>query len=131
MKYSLKQYAQSLYEAFQETKDKDHDKIIANFVEILKSNGDLAYYEKIINEFEIYQRKAKGIKEVEVTAAKEGVVNDKLIHELNKIVGKDIVLKQKVDDSLVGGVTIKVEDTLIDASVKNQLNNLRNDLVNS
>jgi F-type H+-transporting ATPase subunit delta len=131
MKYSIKQYVQGLYEALQDTKNKDHDLVIDNFVEVLKVNGDLAYYEKIVSAYEAYDKEIKGIKQVEFTTAKDGVVSEKLISELNALVGKNLELKKKIDESLIGGVTIKVDDTLIDASVKSQLDKLKNTLSNN
>jgi F-type H+-transporting ATPase subunit delta len=53
------------------------------------------------------------------------------ISELNALVGKNLELKKKIDESLIGGVTIKVDDTLIDASVKSQLDKLKNTLSNN
>jgi F-type H+-transporting ATPase subunit delta len=47
------------------------------------------------------------------------------------MVGKNLELKKKIDESLIGGVTIKVDDTLIDASVKSQLDKLKNTLSNN
>ena len=34
--------------------------------------------------------------------------NRNIVHQLNEIVGKDIELKQKVDERLIGGVVVKV-----------------------
>jgi F-type H+-transporting ATPase subunit delta len=128
MKFSHKQYAQALYEAIQDTKAKDHDIVIENFIQILKVKGDLAEYEKIIAEYERYEKEQRGITDVEVTTASNVKMSKSLIDDLNKIVGKDIEIKQKVDNNLIGGVVIKAGDTLIDGSVKNHLNNLRNTL---
>lgn len=128
MKYTHKQYAQALYEALQDTTPKDHDTVIENFIQILKARGDLAEYEKIIAEYEVYDRDQRGITEVEVTTARETKVNKSLIDELNKIVGKDIQIKEKIDSNLIGGVVIKAGDTLIDGSVKHHLENLHKTL---
>lgn len=128
MKFTHKQYAQALYEALQDTKAKDHDIVIENFIQVLKAKGDLGEYERIIAEYEIYDKKMRGITDVEVTTATEVKMNKSLIEDLNKIVGQDVELKHKVDNSLIGGVVIKAGDTLIDGSVKNQLNNLRKTL---
>jgi F-type H+-transporting ATPase subunit delta len=130
MKFRLEQYVQALYDTFQETKPKDYDRVIANFVEILKSNGDLEHYERIIASYEEFDRKQKGITEIEVTTAREAQVNEKLIRELNEVAGNDVTIKRKVDENLIGGVVIKVEDTLIDGSIKTNLQNLHKRLSN-
>lgn len=128
MRYTHQQYAQALYESLQDTKPKDHDTIIENFVTVLKNNGDLGEYERIITTYEAYDKEQRGVREVEITTAADATVNKSLLDQLNKLVGKNIDLKRKVDDNLIGGVVIKVEDTLIDASTKRQLEDLENTL---
>jgi len=120
------QYAQALYDAVHETANKDHDKVLDNFVKVLAANGDLGRYEQIEAEYNKLEMKEKGIKEAEVTFAKEH--NPKILDELNKVVGGKLEFKTKIDEGIVGGVIVRVDDTLIDASVKTQLNNLNNSL---
>ncbi len=128
MRFTHQQYAIALYDSLHDTAPKDHDKVIANFIEVLKSNGDLQEYENIVGTFEQYDREQKGIKQVEVTTAQPMEANRNLIHRLNEIVGGNAEIKQKVDERLIGGVVVKVEDTLIDGSIKNQLNKLKTNL---
>lgn len=128
MKFSVQQYTEALYQTLSETKPSDQEKVINNFIQVLKTNGDLANYEAIIAEYEILDRKVKGIREVEITTAHEVQINSEIIQSLNEAVGSDIELKKKVDESLIGGVVVRVEDTLIDASVRGQLNKLKNNL---
>lgn len=128
MKFTHKQYAQALYEAIADTAPKDQEKVIENFIEVLKQKGDLAEYEKIIAAFEIYDGEQKGITEVTVTTAGDTELSKSMLNELNSLVGKDIEIKQKVDSGIIGGVVIRAGDTLIDGSVRNQLNHLRDNL---
>ena len=130
MRFTHQQYAQALYESLHEVKPQDHDRVIANFIEVLKSNGDLREYERIIQSYEEYDREQKGIKQVEVTTAHEIEANRNLVQQLNEIVGGQAEIMQKVDEQLIGGVVIKVADTLIDGSVKGQLSKLKKNLTN-
>lgn len=123
MKYSKSQYVQALHEALQDTDTRSHDRVIDNFIQTLKANGDLGSYEAIIKEYEVYDKKQRGVKDVEITTVGASV-NKSLIHELNNLVGKNIDITQKQDDKIIGGVVIKVDDTLIDGSIKNHLDNL-------
>ena len=43
--------------------------------------------------------------------------------------GQKVQLSQEIDEDLIGGFIVKIKDTVIDLSVKNQLNKLRNKLV--
>ena len=50
-------------------------------------------------------------------------------NQLEEYSKKEIIPKFKTDESLIGGFTIKMNDTVIDASVKQQLRKLRKSLV--
>ncbi len=128
MKYSINQYAQALYEVLQETHDNHLNQVIDNFIKVLKNNGDLGRYEQIITAYEELDRKQKGLVAGEITVATKKQVNAKLLDNLNKLAGKQVELKLNTDESILGGVIIKLEDTLIDASIKNQLKNLKQSL---
>ncbi len=128
MKISPQQYAQSLFDAISETNPKDHDLIMDNFVKILAKNGDLDKYPEIEKEFRSLQLKDKGIKEAEITLARPHEVSHEIVQELNKIIGNKVEVKTKIDENLIGGVVVRVDDQLIDASVKKQLENLNQSL---
>jgi F-type H+-transporting ATPase subunit delta len=132
-KLTSNQYATALFEAVTETDPKDHDKVLDNFVKILAQNGDLGKYDEIDAEFRKLKLESQGIREAEVTIAKETELNHTIIKQLNDVVQASGLLtklevKTKVDQSIIGGVVVRVDDTLIDASVKTQLNNLNQTL---
>jgi len=128
MKLSSTQYAQALYDAVHETSSKDHDLVLDNFVKVLAQAGDLGKYQEIEKEYKLLEMKEKGISSAEVTTAKDIEINSGLIKQLNEIIGNKVEVKQKVDEGIVGGVIVRVDDTLIDASVKTQLENLNTQL---
>lgn len=128
MKYSIQQYAQALYDALHETAEKDHEKIIDKFVDILKTNQDLAKYEQIIDTYERLDNEARGVLKANVTTAREVKLDKGVIDKLNELAGTKLEVEHKVDDSLIGGVVIRMDDTLIDASVKGQLGKLKKSL---
>jgi F-type H+-transporting ATPase subunit delta len=128
MKFSPQQYAQALYEAVEQTAPKDHDATLDKFVKILAENGDVARYPEIEAEYKRIERESKGVKETHVTFAKHHEDNSKIMDELNKIVHGKAEFKTKIDEGIIGGVVVKVDDTLIDASVKTQLESLNKSL---
>ncbi len=130
MKFTHDQYARALYEALHEVKTKDHDRVIDNFIAVLKAKGDIREYAPIIEIYEELDRKEKEIEQVEVTTAGDIEVNAGLLKQLNVVAGKNIEVKKKIDENLIGGVVIKVEDTLIDGSIKEQLASLKRNLSN-
>lgn len=128
MKITSTQYAQALYDAVHQTKDDNHDLVLDNFVKILAANGDLGKYQEIERGYKLLEMKKQGIQLAEVTVAREVEINSILMDQLNKVVAGKVELKKKIDGGIVGGVVVRVDDMLIDASVKTQLNNLNQSL---
>jgi len=52
--------------------------------------------------------------------------SDKLAKTLKASVGKDVIIKAAVDQSLIGGLIVKVGSKMIDTSIKSKLGNLQN-----
>ncbi|UYV37985.1 F0F1 ATP synthase subunit delta [Rhodobacteraceae bacterium D3-12] len=51
---------------------------------------------------------------------------DKLAKSLKASVGKDVNIKATVDESLIGGLVVKVGSKMIDTSIRSRLNSLQN-----
>ena len=133
MQFTARQYAQALYQAISEVGESDHDKVLDNFVSVIRSNKDLGMFDEVESEFRNFDREAKGIKIAEVTTARElsSEEEKKLIDDLNKRVLGQVELKKKVDKGLIGGIMVKIDDELIDGSVKKQLKELKSKLTSS
>lgn len=130
MKFSAKQYAEALYDSVQEVSPKDIDLVLNNFIDVLVSNNDLRKYPEIEDEYHKLELAKSGKKLAEVTTAhllsKENERD--IIDELNRIVKGDVELKKKIDERILGGVVVKIDDQLIDASVKTELEQLNDEL---
>ncbi|WP_284379498.1 F0F1 ATP synthase subunit delta [Amylibacter marinus] len=57
-----------------------------------------------------------------LTAAQE----KKLAATLKKTVGKDVIINSSIDETLIGGLIVKVGSKMIDSSIKSKLSNLQN-----
>ena len=57
--------------------------------------------------------------------------NVSLRSSLSSALGKNIDLSLKVDESLVGGIRLRIENTFLDATIQNQLYTLKQELVES
>ena len=82
---------------------------------------------------EIYERmKANHQKslEVRITSAYElsGDESESLISALSSKLGRDIDLEVSVDEKLIGGAIIKMEDNVVDDSIKGKLEKFANNL---
>lgn len=128
MATTIQEYAQALQLALQESKPEDVDVIIENLVGVLKDNNELDKYEAIVAEFEKLSLIAGEVTEVEAVFAKEATANKGILDELNSVAGPQMEIRSRVDNELVGGMVLRVDDTLIDASVKGSLERLKKDL---
>ena len=54
---------------------------------------------------------------------------DRLARELSKITRKRVFLKPTVDESILGGVIVKIENKVIDGSVKHRLQEMKNEMI--
>jgi F-type H+-transporting ATPase subunit delta len=70
----------------------------------------------------------KGEVSAEVTSAKKltKAQTDKLAKTLKASIGKDVIVNVSVDESLIGGLIVKVGSKMIDSSIKSKLSNLQN-----
>jgi F-type H+-transporting ATPase subunit delta len=70
----------------------------------------------------------KGEVTAEVTSAKKltKAQETKLAAALKKSVGKDVIIKATVDESLIGGLVVKVGSVMIDSTIAAKLSNLQN-----
>ena len=51
---------------------------------------------------------------------------DKLAKTLKSSVGKDVKINATVDESLIGGLVVKMGSKMIDTSIRSRLNSLQN-----
>ena len=128
MANTAKIYAEALHLALSESKPDMADTVIANLIDLLKSENNLELYASIIEEYELLLEQDLKKHQVEATFAKDAKANSKILDELNTILDGDIEVKSKIDSGLVGGMVLRVDDTLIDASIKGQLARMRNNL---
>ena len=97
-----------------------------NLVKLMAENGRLIIMKDVQEQFEVARAKAENKVDAEVVSAFElsAQQTDELINTLKNKLGCDITLTTTVDESLIGGGVIKAGDTIIDASMKSQLDSL-------
>lgn len=83
--------------------------------------------EEITNQFLKLYNHHQGIIEVQVVSAVELSAEHKkeLEKELEASTGKKILLSANVDEELIGGMKVIIDDTVTDGTVKHKLNRLR------
>jgi len=115
------QYAVLLYEL---TSDgKEAAKKLKAFFGFLAKNNDLRKIKQIIKEFEIYEKKRKGIREVEIASARPLAKEEKKLL-LEAIGDGKMEVIESIDENLLGGMTLTIGDMLIDGSLRKKLREL-------
>jgi ATP synthase F1 delta subunit len=98
-----------------------------NFIKILIEKGLLREYSACLKRFRKSYNEEHGIADALVTTAValSGDQLQQLKEKLEKISGKKVLLKQKTDPDILGGVRVDLEGQLFDGSVKGRLSELR------
>ena len=100
---------------------------VDNFIELLTERGYIDRFSECADEFKLLYYAENGIAEAEVVSAvplTDGEVNA-LRTKLEKLTGKRIELLFEIDPSVIGGLIVRVDGRVIDASVRKDLDNLR------
>ncbi len=86
---------------------------------------------EIIDEFQILLDEKRGIINIDVTSAVtlSDEQSNELINRLSVYTGKKIRARMSLDERLLGGVSIKIGDTIFDGSISHQLEKFRQTLV--
>ena len=96
------------------------------FISVLAENKRLDLLASIQELFESLKAKQEKFCEVKITSAFE--LDDKvslaLAEKIKAVLESDIALNTVIDSSLLGGVTIRAGDIVIDGSIKGRLNKL-------
>lgn len=103
------------------------DDLVLNLLLLLLDERRLRLLDQIAREFRIMADEARGIALVEVISARplSGPAEEALRQGLERKLGRRVRMECRVDPALVGGVQVKIGDTLYDGSVRGQLERLR------
>ena len=97
------------------------------FCALLADKGRLALLPDIAEDFGIMLDEAKGLSRGVVTTALEldEAHKDAIKTKLESQTGRSLALEYVVDPSIIGGIVLRVGDMVYDASLRAQLDNLR------
>ena len=100
---------------------------LANFLRVLARHGRLGLLPTILHETELAHEKATGRRRVVVTTAVPLSAEDRaeLERKLDAATSFTPVLVAEVDPAILGGLVIRVGDTVYDSSLKARLRQLR------
>jgi F-type H+-transporting ATPase subunit delta len=109
---------------------KDINPLALNLAFILINRGNFNLINEIVTAYQGLMDDFKGIDKAEIVTAVPLDENDKvkLVAYLESITGKKIVLIERVDPTIVGGLIARVGGKIVDGSTHSQLTKLRESL---
>jgi len=114
-----------------ETRLGDINALALNLACLLVGKGILGIAGDISREYDRLLDAHRGIEHAEVLTALSLDEGDKqrLSSKLGELVRRKVIVDARVDPAIIGGFKAKVDDMLIDASVRNRLESLRKSLI--
>ncbi len=104
---------------------------ISNFIYLLIDKKRISLLSEIIEEFHALANEARNIETVHITTAfplsEEQITS--LTQKIENLLCKKLQLNIKVDNTIVGGIVMKIGDRLIDGSIISRLKSIRNELM--
>ncbi|MCG3197241.1 MAG: ATP synthase F1 subunit delta [Candidatus Omnitrophica bacterium] len=104
--------------------------ITHNFLRLVIRKRRIAHLEQMVAAFDELGRREAGVIQAEVTvpAPADEAAKAKIAEVVAKITGKKPELEFTLDPSIIGGVRIRMGNSILDASVKTKLERLRETL---
>jgi F-type H+-transporting ATPase subunit delta len=131
MKITAQQYAKTLFESTDGKTETEVSDIVKRFAEILKKDGQLKNVKKIMEKFSDLYNSEHRIVEAEIVSWE--ALSNELSNKLQKFLKekydvKEVIIKNTVDEKIIGGIIVRVGDEIMDGSILNQLKMLKNNL---
>ena len=107
--------------------DSKLEKDVLHFLYLLVDKKRIVYYDDIVTSYNHLANEELNI--IEGTIESPRPLDKEKIKELEKVLAKNgekIELKQKINKSLISGFKIKLDNKVIDASMKDRINKMHN-----
>ncbi|TYB33992.1 MAG: ATP synthase F1 subunit delta [Flexistipes sinusarabici] len=122
---------ESKSDVFSELKNKGVlSDLLLSFTKLLVEKNRLEELENIVESFSDVYRESRGeaVADVKSVIDMDKKIKDELVAKLNEITGKKVSVQVEKDPSLLGGFLAKIKSTQYDASVKGQLEKLKEEM---
>jgi F-type H+-transporting ATPase subunit delta len=105
----------------------DADDTVANFLALLLEKHRMPVIFRARREYDRLWEEANKLLPVEITSAVEldPSVAERIGDEIGRQTGRTVELTSSVDPDVIGGIVVRVGNSILDASIRNRLENLR------
>ena len=107
--------------------------IAIEFLGIISNEKSVQIIRQVIKAYDTLYKEKAGIVSIKAHVAQkmEAAEIEALQRNLQKVIHKKADLKIEVDNHLLGGIKLRIENTFLDASLKSKLNRLKGELLQS
>lgn len=107
------------------------DALSISFLELVSNNGRESFITEIAHSFLNQLKEHRGIVPVTIISAQklDAKTKEQITSKISASIQGTLEITENVDESLIGGFIVRMGDHQIDASVSNQLNRLKQELV--
>jgi F-type H+-transporting ATPase subunit delta len=111
----------------------DADESVLNFLSLLLENHRMPVIFRVRREYDRLWRETNQLLAVQITSAVEldPSVAERVGDEIGRQTGRTVELTSAVDPEILGGIVVRVGNSIIDASIRTRLDNLRKQVVNT
>jgi F-type H+-transporting ATPase subunit delta len=105
----------------------DADPIVLNFLELLVENHRMPVVFRVRREFDALWREENQLLPVQITSAiaLDESVAARIGEEIGRQTGRQVQLTSTVDPDVLGGIVLRVGNSILDASIRSRLERLR------
>ncbi len=105
----------------------DADDVIVNFLQLLLENHRMPVIFRVRRDYEALWEEANKLLPVQITSAValDPSVAERVGDEIGRQTGRTVELTTEVDPDVIGGIVVRVGNSIIDASIRTRLENLR------
>jgi F-type H+-transporting ATPase subunit delta len=105
----------------------DADEILLNFLSLLIENHRMPVLFRIRDEYERLWEEENRTLPVEITSAiaLDDQTTASLGETIGRRAGRNVALATRVDPDIIGGIIVRVGNSILDASIRNRLEQLR------
>ena len=102
--------------------------LVKNVIGLMAAKRRLFAVPELIRVFEALMAEHRGEVTAEVTAARpmSDAQSNALVEQIKSATGREVKLNVAVDESIIGGLIVKVGSKMIDSSIRSRLTNLQN-----
>lgn len=107
------------------------DNILINFIKLLIDKERFDTFYEIVEEFDLKVADLNNIQKVSVTSAIElnDGIKSRLTEKLSSKLNKNIELVTNIDPEIIAGLVIKIDDNIIDMSLKNKFEEMKKRMI--